>query len=256
MCRPQQRAVFLWGKGRQKQGCGIYCTEVLGLRLSIVSAYEKGKTRRFLIYIGVLCVAAVCLFVWVNIKIRPFMVSVAKGYAENIVSNTLNDITDDVMKNEKYTFVDILKDGNGQIAAVTMNSAETNLFITKISIGLKNKIADMDEAEVKIPMGNFLPYPFLAGLGPKVTVRFLILANSSVSPKEEFRAEGINQTLYTLSFRVETRVGIYIPTMHTTVEVENFVPIAQTLIVGGVPESYTNVEGLEGTVQDAVMNIN
>lgn len=225
------------------------------MRFSVVSVYERNNSSRFLRYILFVLVLFTLVFVWANIKIRPFVISVAQGYAKNVASNTLNDIIDDAMKGEEYSFINIIKDGEGKIAAVTMNSADTNLLMTKISIGLKEKIADMDEVEARIPLGNFMPYPFFAGLGPKVPVRFLILANSSVTAEETFTAKGINQTLYTITLHVNTRVGIYIPAMHSSVEIENDIPIAQTLVVGNVPDSYTNVEGMEGTVQDTVLDI-
>lgn len=225
------------------------------MRLGISSPYEKRSPARFLWYILFTLTVIAAVFIWINIKVAPFVVSVTKGYAENVASNTLNTIVDETLKNEEYSFVDVIRDANDRVVAVTMNSADTNIFMTKIAIGLKERIAEMKEVEAKIPLGNFLPYPFLAGLGPEVPVKFLILANTAVSAKEDFVAKGINQSLYTLSLHVVTDVGIYIPAMHSSVTVENEVPIAQTVIVGSVPDSYTNVEGMEGSVQDTVLDI-
>lgn len=225
------------------------------MRLSIVSIYDKKSPFGFLWYILFALVIFIALFIWVNIKVRPFVVSVTQGYAENIASNTLNAIIDEAMKEKEYSFVNVINDSQQRVVAVTMNSADTNLFMTKISIGLKNRIADMDEIEAKIPLGNFLPYPFLAGLGPEVPVKFLILASTGVNAKENFVSTGINQSLYTLALHVVTDVGIYIPAMHSSVRVESEVPIVQTVIVGSVPDSYTNVEGMEGSVQDTVLDI-
>lgn len=225
------------------------------MRLGIISVYEKRSPWRFLWYILVLFIILAVIFIWINIKVRPFVISVTKGYAENVASNTLNAIIDEAMKEGSYRFVDVVKDSGEKVVAVTLNSVETNLFMTKISIGLKERIADMDEIEARIPLGNFLPYPFLAGLGPKIPVKFLILANTAVNVNENFVSKGINQSLYTLSLHVVTDVGIYIPAMHSSVRVESDVPIAQTLIVGDVPDNYTNVEGMEGSVQDTVLDI-
>ena len=225
------------------------------MRMSLDFGYEKPKYRRFFIYIALLFVVAAGVFIFINLKIRPFVISVTQGYAVNAVSNTLNDIIDEVLKKDEYRFVNIIKDSQGQIAAVTMNSADVNLFMTQLSIGMKEKIADMDEIEAKIPLGNFLPYPFFAGLGPDIPVRFLILANSNVGVEEKFVSQGINQTLYTLTLNSDTRVKLYIPTVNTSITVKNSIPVFQTLVVGGVPDSYTNVEGMEGTVQDTVLDI-
>ncbi len=225
------------------------------MRMSLDFGYEKPKYRRFFIYIALFVVLVAGVFVFINLKIRPFVISVTQGYAVNAVSNTLNDIIDEVLKKDEYSFVNIIKDSQGQIAAVMMNSTDVNLFMTQISIGMKEKIADMDEIEAKIPLGNFLPHPFFAGLGPDIPVRFLILANSNVGVEETFEARGINQTLYTLTLYSDTSVKLYIPTVNTSITIKNNIPVFQTLVVGGVPDSYTNVEGMDGTVQDTVLDI-
>ncbi len=215
--------------------------------------YEKRSS--FFTYIVIVLAIFAGVFIWINIKVVPFIISVAQGYAENAVSNTLNDIVNKEMSEEEYEFVNLLKDGEGKICAVTMNSGDTNLLMTEIAIGLREKISDMDEIEADIPLGNFTPYPFFAGLGPKIPVKFIILATTGVEAEENFQAQGINQTLYTLNLNVGTKVEIYIPAMHSSVRVESKVPIAQTLIVGNVPDTYTNIEGMEGTVQDTVLDV-
>ncbi len=225
------------------------------MRMSIDGDCQKRGAASFLLYICTFMVIVAVLFVWLNIKVRPFIISVARGYATNIVSQTLNEIMDGEMKEGDYSFIHLIEDREGKIAAATMNSPDVNLLMTKIAIGFQNRIEDMDQVKADIPLGNFLPYPFLAGLGPEIPVRFVVLSNTSVTAEESFEAKGINQTLYTVSFHVVTSVGIYIPTMHESVVVENDIPVAKTLIVGAVPDSYTNVEGMEGSVQDTILDV-
>lgn len=225
------------------------------MRMSISENYKRGQFTPIFTYTALFLIVVAVLFIWINIKVRPFIISVAHGYASNAVSNTLNEIIDEAMKEGEYSFVQLTMDGEGKIAAATMNSPDVNLLMTQIAIGLRDKIANMDEITAKIPLGNFLPYPFLSGMGPEIPVKFLILANTSVSAEESFEDRGINQTLHTISFKVVTTVGIYIPTMHSEVVVENTVPVSKTLIVGTVPDSYTNVEGMEGSVQDTVLDV-
>lgn len=225
------------------------------MRMSVDFGCEKPTYKRFLIYIALLFAIAVGVFIFINLKIRPFVISVTQGYATNAVDNTLNNIIDEVLQKEEYSFVNIVKDGEGQIAAVMMNSADVNLFMTQLSKGMKEKIASMDKIEAKIPLGNFLPHPFFSGLGPDIPIRFLILANNNVGVEEKFVSQGINQTLYTLTLNSDTRVKLYIPTVNTSITVKNSIPVFQTLVVGDVPDSYTNVEGVEGTAQDTVLNI-
>ncbi|MCD8049757.1 MAG: sporulation protein YunB [Clostridia bacterium] len=197
----------------------------------------------------------VLLFVWVNIKIKPFITSVTKSYAENTVAATLNSILREQLQTHDYDFIDITYLPDGSVASVSLNAVETNLLRSALIESLKKEIAALDEQRIGIPLGNFLPNQFFSGLGPKIPVTFLILSNTSVKVAESFTSQGINQTLYTLSFQIETRVGIYIPTLSSSVNVETTIPIAQTIIVGKIPESYTSVDGVEDTPEDVVLNM-
>ena len=114
------------------------------MRLGIVSVYEKQSPLRFLWYILWLLIILVAIFIWINIKVRPFVVSVTRGYAENVVSSTLNSLIDEAMNNEDYTFINVISDASQRVVAVNMNSADTNAFMTRLSIGLKQRIADME----------------------------------------------------------------------------------------------------------------
>lgn len=225
------------------------------MRMGLDFEKERGAVGRLLFILMILTALIVGGMIFVNVKIRPFIISVTQGYATNAVGNTMNDIVNEILKEDEYSFANIINDGEGNVCAVTMNSADVNLFMTRIAIEMKEKIADMDEISAEIPLGNFLPHPFFSGLGPSVRVKFLILANSSSDLKESFSDKGINQTLYTLSINSKTKVRIYVPTVNSSVTVENDIPIFRTLIVGKVPDTYTNVEGVEGSAADTVLNI-
>ncbi len=222
--------------------------------MSVVSAYEKGGLKRALCLVLVSLAAVAAVFVWINIKLRPFVTSVTEGYAKILVSYTLNSVVKEELEKRDYEFTDVRTNGDGSVMAVNLNAVETNLLRSALAVTLRERTAAMEEKVVMVPLGNFLPYHYFSGLGPKVPIRFLILSNTSIEFTDDFRAAGINQTLYTVTLDIKTRVRIYIPTMQSTVETENNIPIAQTLIVGDVPDSYTNVEGTTSSAPDIVLD--
>ncbi len=222
------------------------------MRLGIVSVKEKGRVLPKLILI---IIAILLVTVWAGIKVRPVIVSVARGYGENVVGNTLNAMINEELEKLEFDFTRVQYTPEGKVAAVGMDSAKVNTFMADIVLVLKDKIIELEEIEANIPIGNFLSNPFFSGLGPRVPVKFLILANTNVTAEEKFSSKGINQTLYALNLRVDTKVSIYIPGIKDGMTVTNIVPLSQHVIVGDVPDSYTNVEGMEGTVQDTVLDI-
>ena len=63
--------------------------------------------------------------------------------------------------------------------------------------------------------------------------------------KTEFKAQGINQTVYRIYLEVLCNVDIV--TSYKTIETEilNQVLLVETIIVGGVPETYYDMDGLQ-----------
>lgn len=224
------------------------------MRMSVVYDEEKNAPRRFLCVLFA-CVLAFCaVFIWVNIKLKPLIVSVTEGYARNLVSYMLNSVVREELEANDYEFAQMSKNAEGGIIAVSLNAVETNLFKTNVVLKMRERMKISDVKEMKIPLGNFLPYHAFSGLGPKIPVRFLLLDCTSAEFTESFSEGGINQTLYTVSLRVKILVRTYVPTMPSQSEISDGVPLARIVIVGNVPESYTNVEGATGQAQDIVLD--
>ena len=61
----------------------------------------------------------------------------------------------------------------------------------------------------------------------------------------EFISSGINQTLYRVNLRLIASVRLVMPGVSETVSVQAEAAIAESIIVGDVPEVYTNVASEE-----------
>ena len=57
----------------------------------------------------------------------------------------------------------------------------------------------------------------------------------------EFESAGINQTRHRIFLKLRATVSLIIPTGSQIVEVESIMPIAESIIVGGVPDSFVDV---------------
>ena len=62
--------------------------------------------------------------------------------------------------------------------------------------------------------------------------------------RSEFKEAGINQTLHRIYLEVKCKVTILTPFETIDEEIYNQVLLAEGLIVGDVPNSYYNLEGL------------
>ena len=56
----------------------------------------------------------------------------------------------------------------------------------------------------------------------------------------QFMEAGINQTIHTINLVISVDIEILLPFAYSVMTVESEMPIAQTLIVGTVPDAYFN----------------
>lgn len=83
-----------------------------------------------------------------------------------------------------------------------------------------------------------------SGTGPKVKFRISHVGNIETDLRSEFTAKGINQTLHRIYLQVKCQVTILTPFNVIDTDITNQVLLAEAVIVGNVPDSYYNLEGV------------
>ena len=115
----------------------------------------------------------------------------------------------------------------------------------------------MTTKELSVPVGTLLGSPFLAGRGPLIRVRMQSVGSSSAHFENAFTSAGINQTKHQIYLVVDVYVSILLPGFSTTTKFSNTYSVAETVIVGSVPDNYTyfsNGEDMEQNAEDYIMN--
>ena len=100
------------------------------------------------------------------------------------------------------------------------------------------------ELTVHIPLGNLSGVSLLMGRGPAVPVKIIALTSSRVEFNNSIVTAGINQTKHQISLHVIVDIDILIPWGTESSQVVSDVLIADTVIVGKVPETYLNTENM------------
>ena len=93
--------------------------------------------------------------------------------------------------------------------------------------------------------GSFTGFKLLAGKGPGVKIEIASIGDVETDLKSEFTAQGINQTLHRIYLQVKCKVNILTPFQDLEKEITNQILLAENIIVGHIPESYYNLEGME-----------
>ncbi len=210
------------------------------------SAQERRK-RRFLPLLGLLLILAVLA---VSLYLRSLSSSMAISDARDAVALAINGCVSRIIQENNYGsdyFVKLEKDAEGNITAITTDT----MHINELSSQLLSEIAraaDNETLNIRIPLGSLLGSNLLMGRGPEIPVEIQMLTSSFVQFENELIPAGINQSRHVVTLKADADVDILIPWATITNTVEADVLIAETVIVGRVPETYVTVtEGHNGS---------
>lgn len=131
-------------------------------------------------------------------------------------------------------------DADGTITAVSIDTEH----VGQVSSLVLEHMMDGDDGQVEldIPLETLFGVNFLPGLKLPLPVRILVLTTSDVSYHNELMSAAINQSKYQLYLNVKMDLDILVPWEHHTETVGTNVLLAETVIVGKVPQTYVEVE--------------
>ena len=182
----------------------------------------------------------------IMIRKEPEMRRLAEDMISTSVTEYLNSTIADKIKNGELDYsslVTLEKDSQGRVTALVTNMAKINVLQTEIVDEALEKLSDRMETYIKIPIGNIIGGTMLSGRGPNIPVKIISVSNLSAEFSNEFSAEGINQTRHQIILNFNVDINMLIPggTVHDTVHAS--VVAAETVIVGEVPNAYTDIHG-------------
>ena len=128
---------------------------------------------------------------------------------------------------------------------ITADTARLNAIVTRVTAEAQRRIAGpcIDGATVKL--GTATGVALLSGRGPDISVRFEPMGAVTAKLSSSLRSSGINQSLFTVSVTLTAELRLRLAGASETVTVKNTVPLCETVVVGEVPQVYTNVANEE-----------
>ena len=184
--------------------------------------------------------------IWFRGRYHNPIRSLAQTQVINSTSDLINDAIDKQIETGNIQYdrmVYFEKDLNGRITALKTNMSEVNRLKTDILNIINDEILALDTEDLGIPLGSLLLPEFLSGKGPKIPVRILTIRNSDADFQSDFSEAGINQTLQQLTMRVSVDVTILVLGETESLTVSSQVVVAETIIVGQVPDTFLQTGG-------------
>ena len=225
--------------------------------------YRRRMERRSVAKMMLLAVTAVVLaaIFLINSQLRPLLESLAATRVSNSVNRIVIEAVDEAIQNGSISYEQLIsfeKDTDGKITAVHSNMAVCNRLQAEILDIILERISQVSARELSIPIGTLTGSALLAGRGPRVSVRMESIGSSSARFQNAFSSAGINQTNHRIILYIDVSVSILLPGFTTAAKVSNAVTVAETVIVGSVPETYTyfgtDPAAYEEDMKDYILN--
>jgi len=189
-----------------------------------------------------LLISTLTLFISASSYLRRLASDYAITEAHELIVSTINNVIKTEMAANNYSynyFVNLEKDSAGNITALTSNMARINAVSADITNGVL-KSSGRDELSLQIPSGNLTGSNLLSGRGPKIPVKIVMLTAPNTQFHNELISAGINQTKHQIILTVEVKLDVLVPWESVSDTVKTDIIIAETIIVGQVPDSYVD----------------
>lgn len=207
-------------------------------------AYRRHRRRIHFLWLLILAVliGILALMMVAVSQLRPIMNSMATARVSNVIHKAVAEAVSETISTGKYDYGDLIsldKDSEGKITALTSNMIQFNQLQIEVSENVMKKVGAVSSSELSIPVGSLTGIALLAGRGPDLHVKVLSVGSPSAEFENRFTDAGINQTKHQILLNVDVTVQMLMPgyTMSTTVS--SSLSVAETVIVGSVPETYT-----------------
>lgn len=206
-------------------------------RINIPSLKKKSNKKIYKVMVVILIATITTIFT-VN-TINPIVDKMAIDQVKNKVTRITNNEAQNIMKDYKYDdLVNIITDNEKNIVMIQANSNTINTIASLISINIVDKLKENSNSNIYIYLGNLIGITLLSGTGPKITAKISSTSNVNTKLKSDFSSSGINQTLHKIYLEIDMGVTILTPYHSVNANTKSQILLAESIIVGNVPESY------------------
>ncbi len=193
------------------------------------------------------------LIIAICVRIRPILKEMTAVQAAYISSKAIDEAAAEVLARTDIQYDDLISLNlleDGTVTSMTSDIQEMNKFKTELSKEIQKKILEYQEREVSIPLGTLTGIDLLSGRGPRIRMKIELYGNVLANLESRFDDAGINQTRHQIICNVNVGVSAIIPGCSSYTNVNNSFAVSETVLLGDVPNSYTNVNTVDDVYDD------
>lgn len=201
---------------------------------------RQAKKRRFVRRTILMTLIVLAFFLLIDRNFKPLVFSLAEARSAAMASQALNGaLTEAIEDGVEYDdLMTVRMDERGQVALLMANTMRMNQLADRAGQEALKRLNNMSSERVTVPLGAALGMTILAGKGPGIPISIVPIGSIATDFATEFEACGINQTRHKVYLKVTASIRIVIPTGAKTTQVSVNMLVAESIIVGNVPEGF------------------
>lgn len=201
---------------------------------------RKNVFGRIVITTAILFIA---FWITMEVQIRPIARAIVKNKAQILSSDIIDEVITEVICESGISYDDIVittYNDKNEIQAITTDIVKVNEFKAKITAKIHEKLSEVKNQEVSVPVGNLLGIQLLEGRGFDVNFSISLTGSASANLSSSFTSAGINQTRHSIVIDIDADICVLNSSWTEDISVKTVAVIAETIIVGSVPDLYSD----------------
>ncbi len=209
-------------------------------------AVNTGKTPRKFPRLLLVIAIVVALFLFMDTRLRPVIENMASYQVKVHASKSINNALMGELENMDIVYDDIVKitqKDDGTVTSIQSDMLTINRLKSRIARSIVQDLESTGQRSIFVPLGTLLGNEWLSGRGPQVEIKILPVGFVQTEVYNRFSSAGINQTLHQVMLGVQINMVAIIPGYTISTDSTTNFCIADTVIVGGIPDSFTQIDG-------------
>lgn len=199
------------------------------------------KRKKYILWIIALILLGLYIYKYIDKNITPTVIAISEIRARSVTTQAINDtIKEKIKRDINYNDLIFVKyDNEGKVTLMQANTILMNNIAAEVALEVQEQLKKIAKSNIKVPLSNAFDTR-LINL-PSVTVQIIPQGSVAVDFATEFESSGINQTRHRIYIIVVTDIKMIVPLVSENLRITTNIPIAETIIVGDVPDQYINI---------------
>lgn len=179
---------------------------------------------------------------WLDTTLRPQLVALSEAQVRNHLIQVANRSVSQTLVDPKLSYGEMVSlKTAGALSTITTDTAALNQLRVSVLDDIVAQIGLIDNDSMGVPIGALTGIDLLSALGPKLPVQVVSVASVDGQYRNDFISAGINQTLHRIMLDITLNAKLLLPGGVVEVAVTTPICVAETIIVGQVPQTYVGL---------------